>query len=321
MESKTYFKLKNKIDLKADLTSTKILESDFMHITKEDVMMQFEFIDENETRGVEVKAGLHKIIKTMAGLELIEGKFTHDELLNEYNNTEHIEKIIDNFFNNLHLYKEFGIEIPKRNLLLYGPPGTGKTSSLQKTVRKYLDNGNTAVVTWDTSAFEPYEVKEFISRFEYKDVNKIIVIAEDIGGASQEDVRIRSSSSLLRLLDNTDKTFSIPVMIIATTNFITGLSENLANRSGRFDDKIEVNFPDSESRAKLLKFFAKDYATEEVIKLIKTDSCKKFSVAHLKECYIRSRLHSKDLLDVIKEVSKEMEMYHKGYSKQNSVGF
>lgn len=310
-----YFKLKNIVDLNVVNKDTKIFESDFCHITDQNKMYQFELIEEESNRSIEVNPGLYKIAVVSNVMKLEEAHFTADEMLNEYTNTEHIEHIIECFFKNLHLYKEFGIEVPKRNLLLYGPPGGGKSTAIQKAAMKYVGDGKTAVITWDTAAFEPYEIKEFISRLNYIGAEKIILIAEDIGGASNEGLGIRSSSSLLRLLDNTDKTFTIPVMVIATTNFIGNLEENLANRSGRFDDRIEIGYPSSEDREKLLRFFAKEYVTEKAAELIKTDKCKKFSVAHIKECYIRSRLHSKDLDVVIKQVIKEIEEYNKGFTK------
>jgi AAA+ superfamily predicted ATPase len=318
--TKSFFKLKNIVDLDSINYDTHIPESDFYHVTKGEKMLQFEYNSTEDYSKIEVKPGLFKIIKTNSGLELDKTNFINDQLLDEYNSTEHIEKVIDCFFKNLDMYKEFGIEIPKRNMLLYGPPGTGKTSSVQKTVNKYLKDGRTVVITWDTYFFDAFEIKEFVSRFNYVDADKIIVIAEDIGGISSEDTRIRSSSSLLRLLDNTDKTFTIPVMIIATTNYVANLSENLTNRFGRFDDKIEVGYPNADNRVSLLKFFSKNTVSEDVIALMRSNSCKKFTVAHIKECYIRSRLHDKNLFDVIKEVSREMEEYEKGFSKQMSIG-
>lgn len=320
METPNFFKLKNILDLNTVDKNTKIPTSDFCQITSDNKLVQFELVEIEENNSVEVVPGLFKIVKSPSGLKLDKTKFSHDNMLSDYANNEHIEKIIDCFFKNLHMYKEFGIEVPKRNMLLYGPPGAGKTSSLQKTATKYLEDGKTSVITWDTYAFEAYDVKEFISQFKYNGVEKLIVIAEDIGGISNEGSRVKSSSSLLRLLDNTDKTFTIPVMIIATTNFIAGLEENLANRSGRFDDKFEVGFPSSKNRVDLLKFFAKEYATDGALEFIQKDSCKKFSVAHIKECYIRSRLHDKNLEDVLREVAREIEEYHKGFSKQQSMG-
>ena len=317
-----HFVLKNKIELKNFSDKDILSEADYTYVTKEDIMLQFEYKEEQASNKIDVDVGLYKIVSRNNALALDATQFSKDDILSEYTNTEKIENIVDCFFKNLHLYKEFGIDVPKRNLLLFGPPGAGKSVSLQKVATKYLEDGKTVVLTWDTYAFDPFDVKEFISTFNYKPgVEKIILIAEDIGGSANSEAAVRSSSSLLRLLDNTDKTFTIPVMVIATTNFIQNLESNLANRSGRFDDKLEIGYPDANGREKLLTYFSKGNVDEASIAYIKQKQCEKFSVAHIKESYIRSRLHEKPLLDVLKDISKEIDTYNKGFSKHQSMGF
>lgn len=317
-----HFVLKNKVNLLDIQDKDTLPEADYTHVTKDSLMLQFEYIEEKSNNKLDVDAGLFKIISKNNALVLEKAQFIKDDILNEYTNTEKIEKVIDCFFKNLHLYKEFGIDVPKRNLLLYGPAGTGKTYSLQKAVSKYLDDKKTVAIMWDTYAFDPFEVKEFISTFNYlPGVEKIILIAEDIGGSANSEATVRSSSSLLKMLDNTDKTFTIPIMVIATTNFIENLESNLANRSGRFDDKLEIGYPDANNRVALMNFFSKGTANEDVTQYLKSKACDKLSVAHIKESYIRSRLHEKPLLDVLKDVVKEIDIYNKGFKEQRSMGF
>jgi ATP-dependent 26S proteasome regulatory subunit len=227
---------------------------------------------------------------------------------------------VDCFFDNLHLYAEFGIEIPKRGVLLYGPAGTGKTTALNKAIQKYAKDGKTLVVVWHTSKYEAYEVQDFIRSFKYSDIDKIILVCEDLGGMENDGIKMRSDSSLLSLLDNQEKTFTLPIMIIATTNYPENFAENLTNRAGRFDDKIKIGYPNKESRGQLLKFFSKGKATEAEVNMMMSNACDEFSPAHIRECYMRSRLHKKDLLKVIQEIASEINKFKKAFSEQKSMG-
>jgi SpoVK/Ycf46/Vps4 family AAA+-type ATPase len=319
-----HFKVKKITDLATLNIDDTINEADYTVLSSLGCLVQFEYIsEEKEKKRYEVKPGIWKIVKTVAGLSLETTSFVNDQILEEFASSQEIESIIDSFFNNLHLYKEFGIEIPKRNILLYGEPGSGKSTSIAKASRKYAAKGNVCIVTWDTNVLESYEVKYFINSFEYKGVDSIIVIAEDIGGIENEGADMRTDSSLLSLLDNSDKTFTIPVMIISTTNHPANLGSAIANRSGRFDDKIEVGCPPATARVSLLKFFSKDQADEVSLKLIESKACDKFPPAHIREAWIRSKLRNKPLTSVIEEIIKEIALYDKAFEKKRkeSMGF
>lgn len=316
-----YFKV-SKITNFNELTEETIIQESALAFHNNDKYIQFKYIEEDsDINKYEVKPGIYSIIKDNNGYQLMSTSFVNDSILTEFVNTKHIEEIVDCFFNNLHLYAEFGIEVPKRGVLLYGPAGTGKTTALNKSVQKYANDGKTLIVVWHTSKYEAYEVQDFIKSFKYTGVDKLILICEDLGGMENDGVKMRSDSSLLSLLDNQEKTFTLPVMIIATTNYPENFAENLTNRAGRFDDKIKIGYPNKESRGELLKFFSKAKATEAEINMIMTSACDEFSPAHIRECYIRSRLHNKSLTDVIKEVSNEIAKFKKAFSEQRGMGF
>lgn len=207
-------------------------------------------------------------------------------------------------------------------MLLYGPGGTGKTSSIIKAVEKYEANKDTLILIWPTDKVDPYEVKEFVKSFNYEknNVKHMILIAEDIGGVEIDKVTMKSTASLLSLLDNQEKTFRIPIYIIATTNFPEIFLGNLTNRPGRFSDKIEVGFPPPEFREQLFKFFAKERADEESITIIKSNKCTKFTADHIKEIVIRSDIYDKSIPDCIKELLTEIEYYENAFQKKKSMG-
>ncbi len=316
-----FFKVSNITDLNLVSLEQQIPESDYAALTDDGKFVQLKYVeDENKKDPYKVKPGIWSIQKTQNGLELLPTSFVKDEILEDLISTQEVEEAIDCFINNVHLYKEFGIEVAKRNILLYGPQGTGKSTSLSKIANKYVSDKKTAVVVWHTAKWESYIVKDFIQSFEYENVERLILIAEDLGGVEKEQSRMASDSSLLSLLDNQEKTFTLPTCIIATTNFPAMFMANVADRPGRFDDKIEVGHPTAESRVKLLKFFTRNTADQDSLDLIADKKCEFFSPAHIRESYIRSRLKSKPLHVCIKQIINEITKYNNGFEKSRKAG-
>lgn len=161
---------------------------------------------------------------------------------------------------------EWGIE-PSNGLLLYGPPGTGKTtlakvaaasndygfyySSGSSFVEKYVGIGAKKIRELYTKA------KTYVNNY---NMPCIVFIDEidaiggkrniDSGGGSKE-----IENTLNQLLIEMDGADSNPnVITIAATNRLDILDDALT-RSGRFDKKIELRLPNTESREKLFRLF------------------------------------------------------------------
>jgi energy-coupling factor transporter ATP-binding protein EcfA2 len=297
-------------------------ESDYVTSTPSGKFIQMEYVDEDHKKEpYKVKPGIWLIERTQVGMALSETSFINDRILDSFVNTKTVTDKIDCFFNKFDVYKELGFDIPKRTMLLYGPAGSGKSTIITEVVNKYIKDNKTAVFIWRTDKIEPSEVKSFFKTFEYIGIDKAILVAEDIGGVEAEEARMHSDPSLLALLDNQEKTFTIPIFIVATTNYPTMFIENLANRPNRIDDKVEVGFPDAKSRVDLLKFFIK--STELDINLenkLKSKDCETFTPAHLREVVIRSRLYDKTMLEVINDLSSEIRQFKRGFSKSTDLG-
>lgn len=311
-----------KITPLVDLKLGEILpESDYSAITPDNKFVQLEYVNDETKQRVDATPGIFSVqVSPGEGPILKKTTFVNDRILEEFVHTKEIDERIGCFFSRLDIYKKHGIEVPKRNVLLYGPPGSGKSTALIKIANKYASDGKTLVVIYPTDKIDSYEIKSFIKRFNYVGVEKLILIVEDIGGVEIDQVKMRSDSSLLSLLDNQEKTFSLPTLIIATTNFPEIFLGNIMNRPGRFDDKIEVDYPSGEQRRQLLMFFTKDSASEEAQKLVQDNKTKKFSPAHIKEAIIRSELYDRPLHVIIDEMLKEIALYEKAFSKQRSMG-
>lgn len=316
-----FFKTTKITDLNTIKLTDEITESDYSIITKDNKFIQFQYI-EDEQRKAEpyiVTPGVWSIQKSMSGYFLQETAFFKDELLNTYSYTQDIKKRIKTFFDRFYIYTSKN-RLPIRRFLLYGPAGSGKSSIIVEAIEDYTKDNKTATIIWHTDKFEAYQVKDFIQSFDYKDVDKQIVVIEDIGGVERDEGRRPSESSLLSLLDNTEKTFTIPTLILATTNHPETLLGNLTNRPGRFSDKIEVTFPKPDERLNLLKFFYKGELSEAAINIIKSSKTDSFTPDHIKNIVDNSELYDKLIEDAIDDMVKEIAFFNKAFSKTSSMG-
>ncbi|NJO65067.1 MAG: AAA family ATPase, partial [Richelia sp. RM2_1_2] len=310
--AKNHFKVKTKVKLHEMEIGAEIQESDFACISGEYFVQLEHFQEEEKIEPYKVSPGIWSIQKTMAGLKLTPTSFSQDKVLESFVHTKNITEKVDKFYSRLDTYKKFGIEVPKRCMLLYGPAGSGKSQAINKIARTYSEQKDIAVIIWKTDVIDPHDVKEFVKSFEYHGVQRLLVIAEDIGGVEVDQVRIKSESSLLSLLDNQEKSFTIPVMIIATTNYPENLLANLTNRPQRIDDKIEVGYPSPEMRQELFKFFAgTDVVPKEILNKIKDKKYKEFTPAHIKETFVRSGIYDISLEEALNQVAGDIDKFNK----------
>lgn len=286
------FILRSKTSIKDLQVGQEIKESDYSHFDKDDNFYQYEYLSSDEKETIKAKSGLYKIVVDNFEAKLVPTEFVEEGLLEEYVHTEDISKKINNFFSKIDVYKQYGI-FPKRGVLLYGSQGTGKSRCITKVVNEYLTDNKTFALVWNTDKYEARHVKGILQDLEYdQSVEKMILIVEDIGGVEYGGGgKMPSQSSMLSLLDNVEKTFTIPTLILATTNFPESLLENLTNRPQRFDDVIKVGNPSPEFRAKFLEFFSKGEVSEDDKAKIKDRKYNDFSVAHIKEIVIRAKIY------------------------------
>ncbi len=315
------FKVSKITNLKDVTIGQEFQESDFSAILENGEFVQMTYEEEDVLEKYEVKPGIWKIVKTAVGMRLVSSAFSKDEILESFINTKELETKIDCFFRNLETYKKLKRQTPKRACLLWGPPGTGKTASSVHVANKYVtDFPDTCVIIWNTDALDPYEVKSFVQQFSYKGVERMILIAEDLGGVEMEQVKMKSMASLLSILDNKEQTFTVPVFIIATTNFPESFLSNITNRPQRIDDKIHVPNPTGPQRQQLFQFFIKNfedkYTKEQVAEindLLLKEKYKEFSIAHLEDVIVQSQIYELPLTKTLENIRAGIDLFNKEF--------
>lgn len=325
------FKLKNKATLKEIYEGRiDVLPESDLALQDDGMILQFDYVrDEKEQKQVIVKPGSYNLAKGMQGIELTELEFVARDILTTVTNTTNILNEADRFFNNLAVYDDLK-QPKKRGILLYGTPGQGKTVSIMQAAKDLRDRDpGTVIINWPTSEIEASGVFKFFTKYsEYtSDCTKLILVIEDIGGSSHEGSYRRDevSSSLLNLLDGINNVFKLPTLIISTTNHPENLMKSLADRPGRFDMMLEVESPNFKERVQLVEFIAKRELNEEEKAALSEKNNKgveKFSVAHLQEIVVRSRLHNKSVAQVVQELIKHSSKFKIDFTKQpKNIGF
>jgi AAA+ superfamily predicted ATPase len=310
----SHFKVSAITNMSEVQVGQEIAESDFATMTEDGKFVQMTYHEADDSyEPIAAKPGVWTIVKTMAGLALERTEFTQTHILRDFVNTKEILEKCNNFFARIDVYEKYKV-FPKRGMLLYGPPGTGKSTAIADLANAVKDNPDYFVLVWHTDKLEAGEVKDFVKHLDYQGPTKMILVVEDIGGVEAEGRSRGSESSLLALLDNQEKSFKIPTLILATTNYAENFMANLTNRPGRFDEKIKVGFPPAAARVKLLAHYDVDKIMgPEVYDKLSHKDCDKFTPAQIQEFIIRTALNDANPLDVLAEMIGDIKKFEKGF--------
>lgn len=324
-EKAGFFKVKsitNVSDLKKD---SKIPESD-LTIQEDGKIYQFEHVEPEEERPAEmIKPGSFTLEDTAMGIKLKKMPLRTYNLLKSIDNTKAILDEADKFFNKVSVYKELKRD-PKRAILLCSPPGVGKTAAITDVCQHFLKDKNTAVVMWDTSATRSSSINRFFLQYSqfHKKTERFIFIMEDIGGGTVEENHgpRGTDSSLLNLLDGIGNPFKgVPTFIIATTNNPEQSVGALIDRPGRFDKVIELQTPSEKECLDLLAFISnKKELTEQDKEAAKLAASNKFSIAHLQEVVVRSRLDDISMLTVVEQLVAHKSRFKNAFQDVKRMG-
>lgn len=318
------FVLKNKIPFNEITNATELPESDLCFQDKDNIY-QFKFEKPEKDYRVEIKPGIYTLAEQSNQIVTKESELRERTLLTSVVNTKAIIDEAEVFFKNLDVYEELG-EAKARKILLYSDPGMGKTATITSYCHHAIkEDVGTVVLIWPTSQIDSSDILNFLSKHSVytPECTRMILVIEDIGGGEREGSgQARAvDNSMLDLLDGLQVIFKLPTLIIATTNYPQNLLSALADRPGRFDLLLKLNPPSYEERVALVEFIGKRELSNEEKLAFKAPEAKKFSVAHLKEIIIRSRLHKRSMATVIKELIDHRKKFDKGFEESKSGGF
>lgn len=168
-----------------------------------------------------------------------------------YNNTKKtLERLID-VLNNKEKYQKIGSTIP-HGLLLYGPPGLGKTTFS----REIMDNVNRKKFIIKKTKSDGSFIDYMNSIFEQAKNNQpSIILLDDLDKFAEDDKTSNCEEyvTVQSLIDNIE---SEDIFVIATVNDRHVLPTSLL-RSGRFDIKIEIKYPDEKESYEIIKHYLK----------------------------------------------------------------
>jgi cell division protease FtsH len=190
-----------------------------------------------------------------------------------------IDRHIINFIGLIDDYKEKRLPA-SRGILISGPPGTGKTLCCE-TIMGMVDA--TIIYVTSDSIESVGQIKNV-----YKLARRLspsIVIIEDIDTLGGLDRRERGNHPLLGEFLNclSGVGGNDGVITIATTNYPQNIDIALGDRPGRFDLRIQFDYPDKELRGHILNKYLEEFNTSKlnIDKIVK--ETENMSGAYLKE--------------------------------------
>jgi hypothetical protein len=197
---------------------------------------------------------------------------------------EEIQLSIKGFLDSKNLYNKKNIPW-RRGFLFYGDPGCGKTSCIRTIISNYDVKPVTVQNNSDlndgalTDAFE-YAQEQGPSLLYMEDLDTML---------SRGNVTL---SHFLNLMDGISSCEG--VLVIATANDLSKLSEAVIDRPSRFDRKWKFPLPDAKMSAEYLKkWFGETKGSKKIINEIVKDTVDgRFSYAYLKELYITSAYYA-----------------------------
>lgn len=208
--------------------------------------------------------------------------------------SEHVIKIIENFWNSEKDYKEgnefvIGGAAFKAGIMLYGAAGTGKSCTIKIVSNKMVERGGTVFY----GSASPVLITKFLADFAKIEPNrKCIVILEDIDSL----IYNYGDGLYLEMLDSA-KTID-NVLFIATTNYPEKLDPRIYNRPGRFSHVVKIGLPTPKAREAYLKAILKNHKDVEYI----VDNTTNFSVDHLSALVNSHYREKKDLATEIERL-------------------
>ena len=199
---------------------------------------------------------------------------------------------IRKFWESKETYAKYGLAY-KRGVLFYGPPGSGKTATLTLLAKELIKEYGGAVFVCQSVELLTHLLQKLR---QIEPQRPLIVELEDI----DEIISNQGEHGILALLDGEMQIDN--VVFIATTNYPDRLGARIVNRPARFDQRVFVDMPSTETRRAYLQIVSEPepLTGAEISKWARdTDG---MSIAHLRELFIAVRCLGNPYDEVIRQL-------------------
>lgn len=207
---------------------------------------------------------------------------THQTVLNE----------IKKFWELKDKYDRLGY-LHNRAILLHGDPGSGKTCIVKLVIEDVVNAGNIVLM----NDYVGDLLKGLRAFRDIEPSRQCLAVLDDVDAL----INRCGEHSLLELLDGENTVDNI--MYLGTTNYISRIPARIL-RPGRFDRKIQVNFPPPSGRYAYIKDkMGGIYPEADIIKIVNaTDG---LSFGHLREFLIGVYCLDQDPIEVLKRLRNQ----------------
>lgn len=171
-------------------------------------------------------------------------------------------RILD-VLNNQDKYLQLGSTIP-HGLFLYGPPGLGKTTFAMDMI-KNIKGRKSFIVRKNKSDGEFMNYVTDVFK-EAKENQPSVILLDDIDKFAEEDEDVCNQEEFVAIQTLIDDIKNDDVFIIATANNKRVLPRSLL-RSGRFDIKIEIDYPTEEEASKIFNYYLRNKKVDSSINI------------------------------------------------------
>jgi len=228
-----------------------------------------------------------------------------------------VVKEIETFWEREDLFEKFNLAF-KRGILLWGPPGSGKTCTIKMVIEDLIKRKGIVVKFGHPECF----VQGMRSFREIEPDTPCVVLMEDLDSILER----YNESDVINILDGVDMINK--VVYVATTNYPTKLGARIVNRPSRFDKRIKIGKPNSESRKTYFEhlFNANGKELREKFDIAQwVEDTDDLSIAHLKELFVSMVILGKEYKESItrlRHMKDQLDEIHAnrvvGFSKSTS---
>lgn len=203
-----------------------------------------------------------------------------DDILNE----------ITTFWEKESYYHQYNL-VFKRGLLLWGPPGGGKSCTIQLIIKDIIERKGVCINFNGVSQFKT----GMRNLRQIEPETPVVVLMEDIDSI----IEYEGETEVLNILDGVCQ-FN-KVLFLATTNYPEKLGKRIINRPSRFDKRINITFPNADSRRLYFANLINKYDQKiDVDKWV--EDTKDLTFAHLKEIFVSVVILGHDYDETLKEL-------------------